>query len=182
MADIAQERPHGHGFDSIELVGTMVKLRPTAKADAKRAYALHTYEPDFTRFLAWSSPKSAAELSETYGERWQEEMHGGQGYALAIEERLAPDISGSIHLHLGSYPAQVDVGYWLGKPSRNRGYMSEALGLVCRFGFEYLGAGVISGSVSVGNAASRRVMESIGFKLDGSLRRHILKDGQWIDI
>jgi len=170
------------GFEYIEMAGKKVRLRPTTAGDAERAFTLLTTEPDFTRFMLWNGPESVAELSDTYGKCWPEEMRSGKGCALAIEEAHQPGIIGSIHLRPTQYPGQFDFGYWLGKPYWNRGCTAEALGLVCYFCFEHLKGDVILGSAFTGNPGSRRVMEKNGFKLEGILRRHLRKGERWIDL
>ena len=182
MINTSEERPHNPGFDYIELAGEKVRLRPTAAADAESAYGLLTSDPDFTKFMLWGGPKNVAQLVETYGTRWPEEMRGGAAYPLAVEEKGNAGMIGCIHIRPTKYPGQFDFGYWLGKPYWNRGYMAEALGLICHFCFEHLRAEVVLGSAFVGNMGSRRVMEKNGFKLEGILRRHVLKDGRWIDL
>ena len=135
-----------------------------------------------TEFMAWNGPSSVGELAKTYGSRWPWEMQNGLSYPLAIEENGKPGIIGCIHLRPAKYPGQFDFGYWLGKPYWNRGYMAEALGLLCYFCFEHLGGEVITGTAFTGNPGSRRVMEKNGFKLEGVLRRQILKNGKWVDL
>jgi ribosomal-protein-alanine N-acetyltransferase len=182
MSSTAPEQSHNPGFDHIELAGEKVRLRPTAAGDAGPAFALLTHEADFTRHMIWKGPKNVSELAETYSLRWPEEMQSGSHYALAIEERAQPGIIGCIDIRPAKYPGQFEFGYWLGKPYWNRGYMAEALGLICYFCFERLMAEVIFATAFTGNPASRRVMEKNGFRLDGTLRRAVLKDGVWIDL
>ena len=132
--------------------------------------------------MLWNGPESVSELARTYGKRWHEEMRQGASYSFAVEEKGKPGIIGCIQLKPAKYERQYEFGYWLGKPYWNRGYMAEALGLLCFFGFKNLKADVIMGSAFTSNHASRRVMEKNGFLLEGTLRRQILKNNQWADL
>ncbi len=121
------------GFKVIELTGEKIRLRPMAATDAKPAFNFIMGDPGFTRFMDWNGPASVAELAYTYGKRWPKEMRRGISYPLAIEEKDKAGIIGCIQLRPGKYHRQYDFGYWLGKPYWSRGYMAEALGLICNF-------------------------------------------------
>lgn len=181
MSDNCEDKSTGPGFDYIELAGGMVRLRPTEAADAVTAFE-YLNVPGMSRFMIWSGPKSIDELRDTYAGRWREEMSQGKAYPLAIELLNTSGIIGCVDLRNTRYPGQFDFGYWLAKPFWNRGYMAEALGLICYFCFHHLGADVMLGSAFTGNAGSRRVMEKNGFKLEGILRRHLKKEGEWVDL
>ncbi len=63
---------------------------------------------------------------------------------------------------------EAEVGYWLGRPYWNDGYMSEACARVLRYGFEQLSLEVIRASHSEKNPASGRVQEKCGMSLCGT--------------
>jgi RimJ/RimL family protein N-acetyltransferase len=63
--------------------------------------------------------------------------------------------------------AGPNIGYWLGRPYWGRGYMTEALEGVVRHVFTATPHGTIYCGVFVGNAASLRVQEKVGFVRDG---------------
>jgi RimJ/RimL family protein N-acetyltransferase len=74
-----------------------------------------------------------------------------------------------------------EVGYWLAPGARGRGAATQALERVCRYGFERLGHQVIAWRAAVGNEASRRVAERIGFQLSSPIRRLLHRRGEWLD-
>lgn len=58
----------------------------------------------------------------------------------------------------------VEIGYGLAEPFRRRGYATEAVGAMCRWLHVEAGAETITATrVGAGNAASRRVLEKLGF-------------------
>ncbi|HEX5272805.1 MAG TPA: GNAT family N-acetyltransferase [Gemmataceae bacterium] len=75
----------------------------------------------------------------------------------------------------------AEVGYWLAKPFWGRGIMTAVVRRVCRYAFEELGLAKIIAHVASHNPASARVLEKCGFRQEGFLRKHFLKDGQFID-
>ena len=76
---------------------------------------------------------------------------------------------------------RAEIGYWLAKKNWGRGIMTQAVKLVCKFGFQKLGLRRIYAAVFANNKASARVLEKSGFKYDGRIKRHYKKDGRLID-
>jgi [ribosomal protein S5]-alanine N-acetyltransferase len=77
---------------------------------------------------------------------------------------------------------RAEVGYWLAKPLWGRGIMTAVVQQVCQHAFEEFGLVRIIAHVSTMNPASARVLEKCGFIQEGLLRKHFLKDGQFIDV
>ncbi len=59
--------------------------------------------------------------------------------------------------------------------------MTTVVQRVCRHAFEEFGLVKITAHVFPHNPASARVLEKSGFQEEGYLRKHFLKDGQFID-
>jgi RimJ/RimL family protein N-acetyltransferase len=76
---------------------------------------------------------------------------------------------------------RAEVGYWLAKPFWGRGVMTAVVQRVCRHAFDELGLVKITAHVFAHNPASARVLEKCGFQEEGFLRKHFLKDGQFVD-
>jgi len=166
-------------FEHIELVGEKVRLRPIRKSDAPDAYRLLSNEAVLAN-LAWDGPTSEAEIAETY-QRWVTEMKAGEACHLAIEHADKTGLIGCIDIRFPRHPRQADIGYWLGVPYWNKGYMTEAVRLVCYLSFKHLDAARAYATVFAGNNGSRKVLEKNGFSVDGTLRSHVFKRGQFVD-
>src|SRR5262245_52680546 len=76
---------------------------------------------------------------------------------------------------------RAEVGYWLAKPCWGRGIMTAVVQRVCQHAFEEFGLVKITAHVFPHNPASARVLEKCGFQQEGFLRRHFLKDNQFLD-
>jgi RimJ/RimL family protein N-acetyltransferase len=76
---------------------------------------------------------------------------------------------------------RAEVGYWLAKPYWGQGIMTAVVQRVYRYAFEEFGLVKITAHVFSHNPASARVLEKCGFHEEGLLRKHFLKDGQFID-
>ena len=82
---------------------------------------------------------------------------------------------------IGERKHSAEIGYWVGEPYWGQGIASDAVAAMCRYGFEERGTVRIFAEVFAPNVASARVLEKNGFKLEGTLTKAILKDGQYMD-
>ncbi|WP_382304472.1 GNAT family N-acetyltransferase [Herbiconiux sp. UC225_62] len=81
----------------------------------------------------------------------------------AIREGGGQDILGAIGVRMNSGM----VGYWLGAPHRGHGIMPEALRAVVDAVFERSDRADLRWECVVGNTASSRVAEKVGFRFTG---------------
>jgi ribosomal-protein-alanine N-acetyltransferase len=167
------------GFEHIELVGEKVRLRPIRETDAAEAFSLFKDDRVLSRLLTEGSA-SVDEQREVY-RGMTERLRTGESYNLSIEEVSSPGVIGGISARPRLHPQQIDIGYWLGVPYWNKGYMTEAVRLVCYFSCELLDAARAYATVFTNNMASRKVLEKNGFSVDGTLRAHVFKRGEWQD-
>jgi ribosomal-protein-alanine N-acetyltransferase len=76
---------------------------------------------------------------------------------------------------------RAEIGYWLARPYWNRGIMTTVVQRLCQHAFEDFGLVKITAHVFAHNPVSARVLEKCGFIEEGFLRKHVLKDGKFID-
>jgi [ribosomal protein S5]-alanine N-acetyltransferase len=69
------------------------------------------------------------------------------------------------------------VGYWVGESVWGKGLATSALRQFVQWGFEEFGLRRFFATTMVDNLASRRVLEKVGFQLEGILRQHVVKEG-----
>jgi len=79
------------------------------------------------------------------------------------------DLVGAMSLHRGS-EGTASIGYWCARAHRGNGYMTEAARAVARWAFTRLSVDRLEWRAEVGNTASRRVAERVGFTVEGVLR------------
>lgn len=77
---------------------------------------------------------------------------------------------------------RAEIGYWLARPFWNKGIMTAVVARLCRHAFDELGLVKITAHVFSHNPASARVLEKCGFQEEGFLRKHVQKDGKYIDV
>lgn len=71
----------------------------------------------------------------------------------------------------------AEVGYWLGEAFWGRGISTAALRAFAAWAFPEFNLRRLFAGVMVGNYASRRVLEKVGFQLEGIHRQHVIKEG-----
>src|SRR3989338_4091593 len=93
------------------------------------------------------------------------------------------DVVGSIGFHkIDRKNKRAEIGYWLGKDYRGMGIMTKAVKQMTNYGFKKLKLKRIYAYVFAHNKASTRVLEKVGFKLEGKMKKHILKNRKFVDV
>ncbi|MEL7222194.1 MAG: GNAT family N-acetyltransferase [Bacteroidota bacterium] len=99
----------------------------------------------------------------------------GTQYTFAVRLKDSTALIGSIGLILTPKHQCAAVGYWMGEPYWNRGYTSEALGAILKYGFNELKLNKIYATHLLSNPASGKVMIKNGMIEEGILMGHYLK-------
>ncbi len=93
----------------------------------------------------------------------------------ALERRTDGRFIGVISLSFEPEIASAELGYWTGVPFWNQGYTTEAGRAVLEQGFGALGLASINSNHLTRNPASHRVMDKLGMRTEGVLRRRFRK-------
>lgn len=75
----------------------------------------------------------------------------------------------------------ASLGYYAFEPYAGRGLMREALGFVVAHAFRTLRLHRLEASIQPHNIRSIRLVEGLGFKLEGASRRYLKIRGRWRD-
>jgi RimJ/RimL family protein N-acetyltransferase len=161
------------------LTGSLVRLRAPEPADLA---AFHRWFNDrrVTATLGARYPMTVAGQREWLAAREASSFAAGAHFAI---ETLAGDLVGSCGL-FGVHPEdrRGEVGLIIGEPAEwGRGYGTDALRLLCRFGFEEMGLHRIELLVFADHAPARRVYERLGFVVEAVARENHWADGRWLD-
>jgi len=101
-------------------------------------------------------------------------------FVCRVEDRA---IIGSINLSQvvhGNFHSAY-MGYYIGAPYANRGYMTEAIKLVLGFAFESLKLHRLEANIQPHNVASIALVKRAGFTREGYSRRYLKICGRWRD-
>ena len=156
-------------------------LRKIAVTDADDMYEYSSLE-EVTRYLLWE-PHPDPLYTENYIRYLQERYAVGDFYDFAIECKEDRRMIGTVGFTSLDLPNRsAEVGYVLSPVYRGRGYATEAVRELLRFGFEQLALVRISAVCMKENLASLRVMEKCEMKREGLLRKAVLSRGEMKDV
>jgi RimJ/RimL family protein N-acetyltransferase len=85
------------------------------------------------------------------------------------------------HSKYGIHSHKDEIGYWLGKPFRNKGIMTDVVSKIYSIGFTDFNLIRIEATVFTNNVASKRVLEKAGFMPEGTLHKFYYKDNSFIN-
>ncbi len=89
---------------------------------------------------------------------------------------------GDIGLHfLGPQNTQVEIGYTIAKPFQRRGFGKESVLRILQYLFEDLKKHRIVASLDPKNESSIRLLESVGFRMEGCFKKSICVEDRWED-
>ena len=75
----------------------------------------------------------------------------------------------------------AQLGYWVGQPFSNMGYMTEAVRAVSDFCFAQLGLNRVEAACLLNNKPSACVLDKCGFTREGIARKYLKINGVWQD-
>ncbi|MDO8901945.1 MAG: GNAT family protein [Phenylobacterium sp.] len=146
--------------------------------------AVHAYaaDPEVTQFMPWG-PNSPEETAAFMARALEQQATWPRlDLGLAIELKSEAQVVGSIALHLRDIPnATVEMGYVLRRDLWGLGLVTEAGRAMIDMGFGVLGLHRIVASCDVRNIGSYRVMEKLGLRREGRLRKDRKIAAEWRD-
>ncbi len=92
------------------------------------------------------------------------------------------ELIGAIGLSVKAEHARAEIGYWVGVPHWNLGYVTEASVAVMDWGFRVLELNRIEARYYIANIASGRVMQKLGMQFEGIHREYTRRNGVFRDI
>ena len=117
--------------------------------------------------------------TEQAAAEWIVTRLGPGAHIFGIVKRSDNDFVGVVGF--GGDPAMPEMGYWIGKPYRGRGYATEAIVAVVRHAAT-LGVPRIHADTFLDNPASARVLAKAGFATTGRVRRNFPARGGLRDL
>ncbi|MCK0138158.1 GNAT family protein [Aliiroseovarius sp. F47248L] len=158
-------------------------LRPPAHGDFRGWAALRTASREF--LTPWEPIWAQDHLSrKSFTNRvyWaNRSIQGGTALPLFMFRRADNVLVGAVTLdHIRRGPSQAGTtGYWVGERFARQGYMREGLEAVVHYAFNELDLSRLEAGCLPENAASRGVLEKVGYKYEGVAQSYLQINGRW---
>jgi len=162
------------------IIGKNVLLRMVEIDDCNEHYIAWMNDPKTNQYM---ETRYSRQNFDTITAFVKEKRASHDSYLFAIVERCSNRHIGNIKIGpINERYHNADISYFIGeKDCRRKGYATEAIKLVCEFGFSVLKLHRIQAGVASENVASSRVLLACGFSLEGVLKEKLQIDGQYMD-
>lgn len=159
-----------------------VDLRQMEERDAVTVFdAIDRNRADLRRWLAWVD--ASASLEDTLAFiRAEAEKHRTTG-EIAAGIWFGQRFAGAVGTHAIDWlNRKVEIGYWLGRPFRGRGIMTDACRELVRYAFRELELNRVEIRCATGNQSSRAIPARLGFTHEATLKEAQLLYGAYHDL
>lgn len=161
-----------------------LELRPFRRRDLESLLdAVLESKPQLEPWLPWAHQRyrrsDALRFIRESGAAWAE----ARAFDMTIRALTDPDRHlGNISVwHTSRREQAGEIGYWIRTSAAGSGVATEACARIVQTAFEELRLHRVTLRIAVGNRASERVAEKLGFLREGVLRREVLIGGEWVD-
>jgi RimJ/RimL family protein N-acetyltransferase len=155
-------------------------LRPVTGADADDLYAMHSnaYVLRYWDAPPWTERARAGRFIAVC----QQLADEGTGARLAIERVSDGAFLGWCGLSRWNREYRsASMGYCLNEPAWGHGYATEAARALLQWAFDTMDLNRVQAEADTRNTASARVLEKLGFLLEGTMREDCVVNGQVSD-
>jgi ribosomal-protein-alanine N-acetyltransferase len=167
------------------LSGDRTYLRPpdrrdyrewVAVRDVSRAF-LEPWEP------SWGEDALERAVYRDRIARIQQEWRLDLGYGFHIFRKEDDRLVGGVNLNnvRRGVAQAANLGYWMGEPFANQGFMSDALRTLLPHAFHSLGLHRIDAACIPENQPSRHLLTKFGFREIGQAKGYLKINGEWRD-
>lgn len=137
-------------------------------------------DPEIARYQGWELPYPASQASEMLADQAHlDDLPPDAWVQLAVEHNGGT--VGDLALHISAEGHVAQVGYTFAAAHHGRGFATEALGGLVDALFGATDVHRVVAHLDPANTPSLRVLERLGFVVEGLARRAELIRGTWVD-
>jgi RimJ/RimL family protein N-acetyltransferase len=146
-------------------------LRPPLVADAETIFTIYAQDVEVAKYMIWRPHKNIEETRD-FMRRCISAWEDGSAYPWVITRKEDGRLIGMIESRVKGF--SMDIGYVLARVYWGTGYIPEAARPVVDWGLSQDGIFRVWAVCDIDNLASARVLEKIGMRREGTLRRWTL--------
>ena len=181
MVDPAVAGPLAEDLVQPELTTARLRLRPFVLTDAEAVSTLAGDEAVARNTLNIPHPYERAHAEE-WIDSHQSQFARREAVTYAATRLDDGELVGAVGLILDPENDSAELGYWIGREHWGQGFATEAARAVVAWAFRSLGLHRIHASHFPRNPASGRVLRKLGMTHEGTLRQHVRKWGEYLDL
>ncbi len=162
-----------------------ITLRPAIEEDIQNIFQA-CQDPAIPRFTTVPSPYTITHAENFIREIAPKQFEAKKEilFVITSNQVSAGEFCGVISFHtvdLNNHTAEL--GYWIAKGARGRGIGATSVNLISNYGLETIGFRRIEAYVDVDNVASRKLLSSASYRLEGILSKKVTRaNGDQIDM
>jgi len=169
-----------------QLASGPVRLEPLRRGDAREWVRLRLENEDWLTPWEPSAPLPWRERHTPTAFRAMRRAgirRARAGWALPFAVRVDGRLAGQVTVDnvVRGALRSGHLGYWLDQAVSGRGLATTAVALVCDHAFGAAGLHRLQADIRPENLRSQRLVERLGFRQEGVLRRYLDIDGDWRD-
>jgi ribosomal-protein-alanine N-acetyltransferase len=159
------------------LTTARLALRPLEQADSLAVFGMMS-DAETMRFWDWPPFSDRAIVEEIVAHQLADVRAGNALYWAACLRGSDVVLSVCDLSEIDIHHARAEVGFLFGRAHWGRGYAAEAMETIIGHAFGRLGLERLWARVHAGNKTSEKLLTRLGFTYEGTLKGHILRDGE----
>ena len=157
--------------------GKLVRLRAIGEEDLPSIHDMFN-DPDVQRTISVNWPEPLAGTRQ-----WWEGSRANPTTANFAIDMVAGELVGVCGLEgIDGAVRSAGLGIWIGRTYWDRGYGTDAVRTLCRFGLREMNLQRVGLAVYDNNPRGVHIYEKVGFKEEGRRRRAHFVDGRHVDV
>jgi RimJ/RimL family protein N-acetyltransferase len=159
-------------------------LRPITAADAPAVF-LYASNPNLTQLTLFETHQTIDDSLwfTTDYVRSRYASREPDPFGIVLKGDPVPTVVGALGAHWVSQPnGTMELGYSIAEPYWGRGLVAEAVRAIVGYVLTEYAVERLQARVILGNDASERVLQKLGFTREGVLRSFVLRRGRYWDL
>jgi len=168
-------------IESIKVIETQrLILREIKETDVEEIYEIFS-NPEVAKY-DWFRPIGSKDDALKFIRRYQENLEAGEEITWGIEIKDTKKLIGICCLgDFDHYARRAELGYDIAQNQWNKGYATEAIGAIVKFGLNDMNLNRIEAFITPGNEGSVKVLEKLNFTKEGLVRERDMIKGELVD-
>ncbi len=165
---------------NIKIKSNRLLLRPFIESDIESVFKGLSH-PDIIKHYGVSFDSMEATKEQMKWFANLEKEGTGMWFAVCSEDNKTFYGGGGLN-DLSQEHKKAEIGFWLLTDFWGKGIMTEAMPLICNYGFNELGLHRIEGFIESDNTNCKKAMAKLDFQHEGTMKDCEIKNGDFISL